>query len=198
MIFLFRPSTHSKYNMCSVLAFFHYRENFNLISFAPLLGYLMSFFQIQKAKLRQKMVFRVRKEGLLLSVSSSSSILHGAGGGNEKVMRLFLPPPPRTLLEKTDEPELANKVKTIRGEDAHARTHTTHKKKKKTRCARILLEDWLCQYPLHFCRAICLLFDFLLHTRPVRHKMEALLVIETCPLSGIWPSSNCSNNNGTG
>ena len=61
MIFAFRPSTHSKYNMCSVLAFFHYRENFNLISFAPLLGYLTSFFQIQKAKLRQKMVFRVPK-----------------------------------------------------------------------------------------------------------------------------------------
>lgn len=135
MIFLFRPSTHSKYNMCSVLAFFHYRENFNLISFAPLLGYLMSFFQIQKAKLRQKMVFRVRKEGLLLSVSSSSSILQGAGGGNEKVMRLFLPPPPCALLEKTDEPELANKVKTIRGEDAHARTHTTHKKKKNEMCS---------------------------------------------------------------
>lgn len=40
-------------------------------------------------------------------------------------MRLFLPP--RALLEKTDEPELANKVKTIRGEggeekDAHIYT----------------------------------------------------------------------------
>lgn len=35
-----------------------------------------------------------------------------AGGGNERVMRLFLPP---VLLEKTDEPELANKVKTIKG-----------------------------------------------------------------------------------
>lgn len=34
------------------------------------------------------------------------------GGGNERVMRLFLPP---VLLEKTDEPELANKVKTIKG-----------------------------------------------------------------------------------
>lgn len=72
-------------------------------------------------------------------MSSSSSILHGAGGGNEKVMRLFLPPPPRALLEKTDEPELANKVKTIRGEDAHARTHTTHKKKKER---DVLVYSW--------------------------------------------------------
>lgn len=80
-----------------------------------------------------------QKQGLLLSVSSSSSILHGAGGGNEKVMRLFLPPPPCALLEKTDEPELANKVKTIRGEDAHACTHTTHKKKKKR---DVLVYSW--------------------------------------------------------
>lgn len=68
-----------------------------------------------------------QKQGLLLSMSSSS-ILHEARGGNEKVMRLFLPP---ALLEKTDEPELANKVKTIRGEggqekDTHA--HTPNKK----------------------------------------------------------------------
>lgn len=57
---------------------------------------------------------------------SSSSILHEAGGGNEKVMRLFLPP---ALLEKTDEPELANKVKTItgRGWEGERRTCThTH------------------------------------------------------------------------
>lgn len=68
---------------------------------------------------------------------SSSSILHEAGGGNEKVMRLFLPP---ALLEKTDEPELANKVKTIRGEGGKGEgctcTHIYGIKR-----ARILLED---------------------------------------------------------
>lgn len=67
--------------------------------------------------------------------ASSSSILSEAGGGNEKVMRLFLPP---ALPEKTDEPELANKVKTIRGEggkDKDAHTHVYQIKRD------VLLED---------------------------------------------------------
>ena len=66
--------------------------------------------------------FLSQKQGLSLSVSSSG-VRREAGGGNERVMRLFLP---SAQLEKTDEPGLANKAKTIREEGERER-HTQTK-----------------------------------------------------------------------
>lgn len=77
------------------------------------------------------MVFHVPKARLVAICERAAVFFTGAWGGNEKVMSLFLPSLSllSALLEKTDEPELANKVKTIRGEwvgrrETHARTHT--------------------------------------------------------------------------
>lgn len=58
------------------------------------------------------MIFVSQKQAV---VSGSCSIRLGAGGCNYNVMRLFLLP--HTAGQKTDELELANKVKTIRGEE---------------------------------------------------------------------------------
>lgn len=78
--------------LCSVSAsfFFHYHENFNLISFAPLLDCLMSF-RVGRQNRYRNGISCPKSEVCCLSVSGGS-ILHGGGGGNEKVMRLFLPP----------------------------------------------------------------------------------------------------------
>lgn len=74
------------------------------------------------------MVFHVPKARLVAICERAAVFFTGAWGGNEKVMSLFLPSLSllSALLEKTDEPELANKVKTIRGEWVGRRETHTH------------------------------------------------------------------------
>lgn len=99
--------------MLGLKPFFHYHENFNPIfsPSPPLLDYLMGF-NIAKQNCFRNGILCPKSEVFFLPFFViCERQKYEAGGGNESVMRLFFPSVP---LEKTDEPELANKVKTIK------------------------------------------------------------------------------------
>ena len=128
MLFAFSPALalNIKPYVCSISPFpFRFHENFNLISSAPFIGSLWS----NEGKAAVETMPCSPKSEVCREVEAAAFSAR-LQGSNDKVMRLLpstLPKTPCAAEEKTDEPELANKVKKQSGErlvrrETHNRT----------------------------------------------------------------------------